>query len=202
VTATVHDVWTDPDLSELAEGDPRLLAVADALAYAGAVSSTRGRSARRRPARFAVGVAAIVLVAAVPTLALSKDLREFLGLISSPPVARNWVNATLTSTVPLDSRPGTRLRISWRLWSLDQHGRKMPFDGGGIFARLVNRGGTKATTATAYGHSGQYSAVVRVPEGGIGKIQVGIRGWSDGPTGKHPAPVLFPLTNDPLRHKP
>jgi hypothetical protein len=150
-------------------------------------------SARRSVRVVAAAIAATAIVGA-PALALSRSVREFVGLTSnasSPPIARGWVKATLTGTVDLTARPGTKIRI---VWTFDHR-----FAAGGIFVRLVSASGATAEIATAHGTPGHYAAVVRVPEGGIGAIQIGIEGTSSGANGTHPAPVLFPITNDPLR---
>lgn len=192
MTAPV-DVWVDPDLSELLRSDPTLVAVADALTQAAPAAA----KSRMRPTVRYVGVAAaLFLAAAIPSVALSRGLQSMLGLISNPPVARNWVQATLTSPVPKNAAAGSTVVIRWKLWSRDQHGKIVPFDAGGLFARLVNPAHTAAKTAPAHGRQGQYSATIRVPSGGIGMVQVGIMGWNT-LHGRTPAPVLFPITNYP-----
>ena len=190
------DVWVDPDLSELVRSDPTLVAVADALTQA-APAAAKSRMRPTRPAvRYVVVAAALFLAAAIPSVALSRGLQSMLGLISNPPVARNWVQATLTSPVPKNAAAGSTVVIRWKLWSRDQHGKIVPFDAGGLFARLVNPAHTAAKTAPVHGGHGQYSAMIRVPRGGIGMVQVGIMGWNTF-HGQRPAPVLFPITNYP-----
>jgi hypothetical protein len=61
-----------------------------------------------------------------------------------------------------------------------------------VFVRLRSALGGRPTTgfATPDAHpQGRYDARVAVPEGGIGGVQIGLRGSSD---------VLFPLENDPF----
>jgi hypothetical protein len=141
----------------------------------------------------------VALAATLPAFALSQTVRDLFGFgVSHPPVARNWVKATLTSKVPLRAKPGTLVRVSWKLWGRDQQGHVQPFSGGGIFGRLVNPSDTMANSASAQGRDGRYTALVRVPRGGIGRVEVGIRGFTNGPQGTQPAPVLFPITNDPF----
>jgi len=36
-----------------------------------------------------------------------------------------------------------------------------------------------------------------VPEGGIGDVQIGLRGFTSGARGSHTADTPFPITNDP-----
>jgi hypothetical protein len=137
-------------------------------------------------ARFGLGllvVAAAALVAALPA------------------TAKEGVKATVETKIPLDTPAGTQLAVSWSLAGVDDQGRRQPFGASGVFVRLVSASGGAATTGVAPvgAHStGQYRATVVVPEGGIGDIEIGLRGWSTGPTGRHRADVLFPITNDPL----
>lgn len=189
------DVWTDPDFAALVKTDPRLVAIADVVAQAAPAARPQTRVWLR--ASYAAVAAALLVIAAVPAVAFSRDLQRLFGLVSSPPVARNWVQATLTRPVPTNAPAGTIVRIQWKLWSRDQHGKIVSFDAGGIFARIVNPNHTAATRAAASGQHGRYQARVRVPTGGIGAIQVGIMGWSNGPHGRKPAPDLFPITNYP-----
>lgn len=151
-------------------------------------------SVRRGPVRVLVAAVVASAIVVAPALALSGSVRELVGLTSgasSPPVARGWVTATLAGPVDLTAPAGARIRIAW---TFDNR-----FGGGGIFVRLVSATGAPAEVAAAHGAPGHYSAMVRVPEGGIGDIQIGIEGTTSGANGSHPAPVLFPITNDPLR---
>jgi hypothetical protein len=110
--------------------------------------------------------------------------------------AKEGVRATLSTPIPLDAAPGTKLHVSWKLASRDG----TPFGGGDVFVRLLSASGARAETAYVNG-SGTFSADVAVPEGGIGDVQIGIRGWSSGPDGTQESPLLFPITNDPLPGK-
>ena len=208
MTATL-DVWTDPELTELARADPTLIAIADALTEA-APAANSFRSQRQLPRRrvtYIVLAAAVVVASAIPAVALSRGLQSFLGLISNPPVARNWVQATLIEPIPTNAPAGRTVIVRWKLWSRDQNGKIVPFGATDLFARIVNPTHTQATRAPArchngrkamYCHDGRFYARIRVPSGGIGSIQVGIMGWSNGPSGtSKPAPGLFPITNNP-----
>jgi hypothetical protein len=136
--------------------------------------------------RFAIGlvcVAATALVAALP--AAGKD----------------GVRATLTTSIPLDAREGTQLRVAWTLASVDEQGRRHPFGANGVFVRLLSASGAHA--ATGYAPSGtetngEYKATVVVPKGGIGDVRIGLRGFTSGATGMHQSDVLFPIVNDPV----
>ena len=73
-----------------------------------------------------------------------------------------------------------------------------PFDGDGIFLRLLSATGAAARTALAHGTSGHYAATVRVPEGGSVRSR-SASSLVDGPNGTRRADALFPITNDPVR---
>jgi hypothetical protein len=88
------------------------------------------------------------------------------------------------------------VRLSWRLWSRN-HGQVVPFESREIFARIVNPTHTAVSTAWAHGRHGHYSASLRVPSGGIGRVQIGLLATRFSPTGEHPARILFPITNYP-----
>ena len=109
-----------------------------------------------------------------------------VGLIATLPAAgKDGVKATLTTRVALNAPAGAPLRIAWTLRTRDGH----LFGGGGIFVRLLSA--THEGAQTAYVRcSGQCSAVVHVPKGGVRGIQIGILGGG--------GYALFPITNDPL----
>jgi MYXO-CTERM domain-containing protein len=108
-------------------------------------------------------------------------------------LGKEGVRATLTTPFPLDAKPGTKLHVGWKLANRDG----TPFGGGDVFVRLRSASGDGAETAYTHG-GGTFAADVVVPEGGIGDVQIGIRGWSSGPDGTHESPMFFPITNDPL----
>jgi hypothetical protein len=70
-----------------------------------------------------------------------------------------------------------------------------------VFVRLLGASGEGAAEGVApdgvYA-TGEYEATVIVPEGGIGGVEIGLRGWVSGPTGTRRSDLLFPITNDPL----
>jgi hypothetical protein len=114
-------------------------------------------------------------------------------VVAPAALGKEGVRATLTTPIPLDASPGTTLHVGWKLANRDG----TPFGGGDVFVRL--RSATGAHTETAYTNGGgTFAADVVVPKGGIGDVQIGIRGWSSGPDGTHEAPMFFPITNDPM----
>jgi hypothetical protein len=189
------DVWTDPELAELVRDDACLVALADALT-AGEARRAGGRRGRR--AAIAVAAALVAVVAALaPAVALSKGLRAFIGLGAPVRIHSPRVYATLTSSIPVDARPGIRIRVRWKLWSRGEHGRMVPVTEPGTFARIVNPARTAATSEPAHRRRGEYAALVRVPPGGIGRVQIGVHAWRFGPSGQRPAIFFFPITNHP-----
>lgn len=128
-----------------------------------------------------------------------KSLRAIVVVLAAALVAapaalgKDGVRATLTTPIRLDAAPGTTLHVGWKLAARDG----TPFGGGDVFVRLRSATGAPAETAYVNG-GGTFAADVVVPKGGIGDVQIGIRGWSSGPDGTHEAPMMFPITNDPL----
>ncbi len=114
-----------------------------------------------------------------------------------PAAAKDGVRATLTTNVRLDARPGTKLTIAWRL-AYSEDGTRRLFGGSGVFVRLASASGAAAKTGFARQDRGSYRATVAVPEGGIGDVQIGIRGWVSGQVARRRSDLLFPITNDPL----
>jgi hypothetical protein len=118
-----------------------------------------------------------------------------------PAAAKEGVEATLNTVVPLDASPHTKLKVAWSLAYVDEQGRRRPFGANAVFVRLLSRTGAGAETAYVPSGpyaNGEYSATVEVPEGGVRDVQIGLRGFTSGANGTHNADVLFPITNDPL----
>jgi hypothetical protein len=115
---------------------------------------------------------------------------------AAPAAAKEGVKATLQSKVPLAAEPGTKVQVRWKLWFLD-NGVRRPFGAGLVFVRLVSATGERSETAFVDG-SGDYAATVTVPKGGIGDVQIGLRGFSDASPKPGEADMVFPITNDPM----
>ena len=136
---------------------------------------------RRRP----IVVLAVVAVAGV------------LLLAAGPAHAKEGVTARLLTPLPVDAAPGERVTVVWALGGVDERGTRRPFNAIGVFVRLLSATGARSTIgfATPDAHpTGRYDAQVTVPEGGIGGVQVGLGGTSDGAA----ADTRFPLENDPF----
>ena len=185
------DIWADPDLTELVRMDAPLVAIADALVE-GARTGAGARRRRRVPIALAAALV-ILVIGLAPAVASSRGLRTLLGFGPVPIPRGPQVHATLTSRVPANERAGMPIRVSWKLWSRGDNGKIAPFDSGAIFARIVNPALTAASTAPATGRRGRYSALLRIPPGGIGHIQIGMVAERFGPSGTRPIRVFFPI---------
>jgi hypothetical protein len=118
-----------------------------------------------------------------------------------PAGAKEDVQATLTTPVPLDAEPGTELTVAWKLFSVDDQGRRQPFGANGVFVRLLSESGAATTEGVAPdgGYpTGEYEATVVVPEGGIRDVEIGLAGWVSDTEGTRRSDVIFPITNDPI----
>jgi hypothetical protein len=130
------------------------------------------------------------LVAVPAVVALAGAL-----LLAAGPAAlgKENVQARLLTPLRVDAAPGERLTVVWALAGTDEHGRRQPFNAIGVFVRLLSASGGRPTIgfATPDAHpQGRYDARVAVPAGGIGGVQIGLRGGGDD--------ALFPLENDPF----
>jgi hypothetical protein len=117
-------------------------------------------------------------------------------LVAAPADGKTGVRARLSAPVPLAAPPGESITVTWTLGYRDEQGRWRPgFDACGVFVRLASAAGGRPTLGFDSGGAcsdhpgGDYAARVKVPEGGIGGITIGLRGTTD---------VFFPIENDPL----
>jgi hypothetical protein len=123
------------------------------------------------------------------------------GIAAPPAASKEGVKATLATNVPLDAEPGTRLTVAWTLSYAEGDRRGHPFGANGVFVRLLSASGARAETGLAPTGAytrGEYAATVVVPEGGIGDVEIGLRGWTSGAGGTRRSDLLFPITNDPV----
>ena len=116
-------------------------------------------------------------------------------LVAAPAAgAKEDVRAHIEGSLPKAARAGTTITVKWRLYTADRE----PFDAGELFVRLQGRGA--ATRADGTGGHGRYSARVKVPRGGMRGIRFGLMGYRSYPDGRsEPAPVYFPVDNDPFQ---
>lgn len=124
-----------------------------------------------------------------------------VGVAALPAAAKDGVEATLVTNLPLDAEPGARIRVGWTLTYAEGEERGRPFGANGVFVRLVSAAGAQAETGFAPTGSyatGRYAATVTVPEGGIADVRIGLRGWTSGARGTRRSDLLFPIANDPV----
>jgi hypothetical protein len=119
-----------------------------------------------------------------------------LLVVAAPADGKTGVRARLSAPVPLAAAPGETITVTWTLGYRDEQQRWRPgFDACDVFVRLASAAGGRPTVGFDSGGAcrdhpgGDYAATVKVPEGGIGAIKIGLRGTTD---------VFFPLENDPL----
>ena len=122
-----------------------------------------------------------------------------VGLLASPGAAKEGVVARVLTPISRDAEPGSRLRIVWTL-SFVHEGKRHPFGGGEIFVRLVGRDGSKSRREYAENPlPGRFRATVRVPRGGVSRVEVGIMGTACTAEGCRPAPKHFPIVGRVFR---
>lgn len=119
-----------------------------------------------------------------------------LGVAAAPAAGKEGVRARIEGPVRCDAAAGSTITVSWRLVSRD--GR--PFGAGGIYVRLLSDSGARPSKAYARERGrGRFRARVRVPAGGIRRLDVGLDGWRIIGKRRDYAPVSFPIQNDPCR---
>jgi hypothetical protein len=129
----------------------------------------------------------------IRTAALSATLLLALGAPSA--LAKEGVSARLITPLSHDAVPGTIIVLEWTL-SRDQAGARTPFGASGVFVRLLSDSGGRATKAEAEGIGDHYIARAKVPEGGIGGIQIGLAGTRRIAGHTEPADIYFPVEGD------
>lgn len=116
-------------------------------------------------------------------------------LAAGSAAAKEGVEATLLSRIPVGAHPGSSLRVEWRLAEVNS-GR--PFDAGGVFVRLVGAGGAATSRDARETGPGRFVADVTVPVGGVRRVRIGLHGWTSDARGTHPGDELFRIVNDPF----
>jgi hypothetical protein len=67
-----------------------------------------------------------------------------------------------------------------------------------FYVRLLSATGARSTHAYGALSHRRYVALVRVPRGGIGGIEIRLKGWQITPSGTRRADALIRITNSPL----
>ena len=115
------------------------------------------------------------------------------ALVAAPPAsAKQDVRAISSGACrPTPARAKT-IRVVWSLYYVED-GRRRPFGASELFVKL--RGASKVY---GEGRNGRYTARVKVPRRGITGIRFGLDGIRIVRGIESPAPVYFPLDNDPF----
>jgi hypothetical protein len=93
------------------------------------------------------------------------------ALLALPAEAKNGVRAILDDPVNVDAKPGSPVRVAWHLADEEGH----PFGASGIYLR-VSRCGRPPLRVPARERAGGYFVRFKVPNGGIRKLMVGLKG--------------------------
>lgn len=123
-----------------------------------------------------------------------------LALTAGPALAKGGGVARLDAPVPVDTPPGTEVEIGWTVVAVDEAGDAHPIVGSPIYVRIVPAGGgapVEVHGTEQPSGSGRYVATVVVPEGGIGRVEIAMRGQAcDGSTCWQ-ADYVLPIQEDP-----
>lgn len=109
--------------------------------------------------------------------------------------------ARILTPLSRDAEPGSRVTVAWTV-TVVEAGRRRPFGGGYVFVRLVAPTGSR--TPLVYGiewrQRGRYRATIRVPRGGVRRVEIGVMRAACSPDGTcRPAPRLFPIVGRVFR---
>ena len=116
--------------------------------------------------------------------------------IAAPAGGKEGMTATLLGHVPVAAKGGTVVRIAWRIGSQSASAAS---DDDRVYVRLRSARGGGSTRAFGHYEHRRYVASVRVPRGGIGRIQIFLVGWRMYPGGvTERADMNIPITNDPF----
>ncbi len=107
--------------------------------------------------------------------------------IAMPALGKEGVRATLDSPVRLDTPAGKSMRVVWHL--SDEEGRA--FGASGIYLRVSRCGARPLRIPATVRGRGRYSAKFTVPEGGLRKLMVGLKGWRITGARKERADAVF-----------
>jgi hypothetical protein len=126
-----------------------------------------------------------------------------LGSLASKAGAKEGVEARVLTPISREASAGSRITVVWTLTFVDEGGTRRPFGGGYVFVRLFGPDGSKSARVYAENpRAGRFRAVVRVPRGGVRRVEFGIMGTVCGAKGRpacHPSPKLFPIVGSPFR---
>jgi hypothetical protein len=116
--------------------------------------------------------------------------------VAIPAAAKSGTTATLLGDPRLDAKPGTPIRIAWKLSATSA--QAAGGDDDRFYVRLLSAAGARSTHAYGKVRHRRFVATVRVPRGGVGDIEIRLKGWMIMPGGTRRADMLIPITNDPF----
>lgn len=134
-------------------------------------------------------------------IAAAAALIGLLATSAAPLLAKDGMEAWLTTPVRLDTPPGTTLTVAWRIVTEDEDGGRVPVTGMPVFLRFVPTGGGEPVEVMGDEQpidSGRWTGTLVVPAGGIARVEVGMHNevCENGSCTK--SDMLFDLTDDSL----
>ena len=136
----------------------------------------------------------------IASLSLGFAIAASLAL-ALPALAKEGAEAKLDTTLHRDATPGSTIDVGWSLYSV-YAGDTNPLPGASVYLRLIGFHGNSSTevmgTETPRG-SGHYKGSIKVPEGGIRQVLVGVVGENCvAGTPCERNDMIFPLIDDAL----
>jgi hypothetical protein len=133
-----------------------------------------------------------------PLIALVAALAALAVAVPSA-VAKEDVVARVLTPISRDAASGSTVRVGWTL-TFVHNGKRRPFGGGYVFARLVSPSGRRSPLVYGVGaRPGRYQARVVVPRGGVARLEIGIMGTVCDVKGCRAGPKLFPIRGPVFR---
>jgi hypothetical protein len=125
-----------------------------------------------------------------------------VALVAAPVAAKEGVVARVLTPISRDAQPGSRITVVWTLTFVEE-GQRRPFGGGAVFARMFGSDGARSARVYAEPRApGRYWAAVRVPRGGVKRVEFGLMGIvcdAKGRPGCRPAAKVFPIVGRVFR---
>lgn len=134
-------------------------------------------------------LAAVALIAALAALA------------AAPGAAKEGVVARVVTPISRDAEAGSKITVVWTLTFVEA-GKRRPF-GASVFVRLFGTNGSRSARVYAEPREpGRYRASVKVPRGGVKRVEFGLMGMvcdAKGRPGCHASPKIFPIVGRVFR---
>ena len=95
--------------------------------------------------------------------------------------AKEGAVASLDAPISPGTEPGTEIEVGWSAGWPDGAGGLDPIIGSPVFIRLTSADGSATVEASGTERpsgSGHYVATIRLPRGGVGLVEIGLRGES------------------------